>query len=99
MWSEFGRKNADDNPAFIYFKNSGRIAIVPQSRLREGNANTESLDQAQNPHGFGQMRVAIVGVAGLGKVRCGHMAERTSGVHDFEPVVKPVGAHRRMSSL
>ena len=70
------------------------IAIFPESGLGGGNADPKTLDQIQNPHGFGEMRIAVVGESGLAEVGWRDIAERSAGIDDLDAIVKPIGSHR-----
>ena len=92
MASEIGGINAGEDHALVHLKLDGRVAVFPESGLGGGDADAEALDEVQNAHGFGEMRVAIICQPGLAEVGGGDIAEGSAGADDLDSVVKPVGA-------
>lgn len=86
------------NHSRLHPKLQRRAAVVSQRGLRCLYARAKALHQTQHAHGFGDVGVAVVGVAGLAKVLNGHVAVGAAVVADFYAVLVPVHAPRRFVS-
>ena len=72
----------------------GSAVRCPAVPACDADSHPESLHEAEDPHGFGQARVAVVGDPRLAEVLRGDRSVGTTWTHDLDAVVKPADADR-----
>ena len=79
-----------------HFKSKLGVSIVAKRLTRDGNAYPEALHETKHFHGFRQVRVAIVGHAGLPEILLRNAAERSSRISELDAIIEPCDPYWRV---